>query len=302
MGLSSPLLRFLAREHRRQPFAGEVVTLGRQCVYATQAELLRMLAEEGVTPVPLPPDFSWHTNLPQWQGTANAQYISDVAFFRALGADRVSALDFSAFEGAELVADLNRPAPPEWEGRFDLIVDSGTLEHVFHLPQALANLGRMVRVGGRVIHLSPGNNYVNHGFYQFSPTLFADFYRANGWEDVRVFVGEERSHRSPRVPIDLFEITGDQPDLLMSGRRLMTLAVATKGPGATVDRIPVQEFYRRLLAPQATGQSGEETQPVTSPAWKRWLPTWLKTLGRRVWPGLDPNFRPWRLRNRGRLR
>jgi hypothetical protein len=34
MGLPQPALRFLALEHKRRPFCGSVLTLGRQAVFA----------------------------------------------------------------------------------------------------------------------------------------------------------------------------------------------------------------------------------------------------------------------------
>jgi len=32
----------------------------------------------------------------------------------------------------------------------------------------MANIVRMLKPGGRIMHMQPMNNYVNHGFYQFS--------------------------------------------------------------------------------------------------------------------------------------
>ena len=60
-----------------------------------------------------------------------------------------------------------------------MIIDGGTMEHIFHIPNVLNNIYRMLRVGGRIIHISPSSNYVDHGFYSFSPTLFYDFYQTN---------------------------------------------------------------------------------------------------------------------------
>ncbi len=300
MGLSLPLLRFLAREHRRQPFVGSVITLGRQCVYATFEQVTGMLREEGIEPCELAAGTPRTTNIPQWRGTPNEQFTSDVVFFRLLGLTDVKALDYSGFEGAELVADLNLPVPTEWHDQCNLIVDSGTLEHVFHLPQALASIGRMLKIGGRIVHLSPANNYLNHGFYQFSPTLYADFYRANAFDNVHVFVGEERDYRRHSAPLAVYEIE-QQPDLMMSQRRLLTLAVARKTPASTVDQVPLQGFYANLLK-----QSDSSENKLAATTWpqrlKRLIPTSLKTLVRRLVPGFDPYHRPWRLQRWGKLK
>src|SRR6185295_2656546 len=55
---------------------------------------------------------------------------------------------------------------------------------VFNVPNALSHMTRMTREGGVVAHLSPCHNWVDHGFYQFGPTLFFDYYQAAGFESL----------------------------------------------------------------------------------------------------------------------
>ena len=71
-----------------------------------------------------------------------------------------------------VVHDLNTPSSADLFGRFDLLYDGGTLEHVFNFPVAIANCMRMLRVGGWLVIHTPANNQCGHGFYQFSPELF----------------------------------------------------------------------------------------------------------------------------------
>jgi SAM-dependent methyltransferase len=56
------------------------------------------------------------------------------------------------------------------------------MEHVFDVPAALRHVHRMLRIGGRAIFFSPANNTLEHGFYQFSPTLFYDYFKANDYQ------------------------------------------------------------------------------------------------------------------------
>jgi hypothetical protein len=93
-------------------------------------------------------------------------------FLRYLGADTITALDYSPFEGAEVVHDLNEPIPPTMRDRYDFIFDGGTLEHVYNFPVAIANVKTMLRVGGLFISVNGANNQLGHGLYQFSPELF----------------------------------------------------------------------------------------------------------------------------------
>ena len=91
-------------------------------------------------------------------------------------------LDASAHEGASLIHDMNQPVAADLWGRFDAVVDGGSLEHIFNFPVAVANLMRLTKVGGSVFLSMPANNLCGHGFYQFSPELmFRVFSPANGF-------------------------------------------------------------------------------------------------------------------------
>src|SRR5262249_60472748 len=66
----------------------------------------------------------------------------------AMGAKQVDALDASDFEGAAIVHDLNEPLPAHLRSRYDAVIDSGTLEHIFNVPAACASIMDALKVGG----------------------------------------------------------------------------------------------------------------------------------------------------------
>jgi len=110
-----------------------------------------------------------------------AGYAED--YFCSLGAIAVTSFDASGYEGAENVHDFNLPIPPKFHNSYSVVLDGGTLEHIFDFPQAIKNCMRMVEVGGHLLILTPTNNYSGHGFYQFSPDLFFRVLGpANGFE------------------------------------------------------------------------------------------------------------------------
>ena len=114
-------------------------------------------------------------------------------FFKGLGAATVDSLDASVFEGATIIADLNRPLPANLRQRFSAVYDGGTLEHVFDIATALRSCLDLVAVGGHYIASSPANNWPGHGFYQFSPELvFRTMSSEAGYELRGVFVVEQR--------------------------------------------------------------------------------------------------------------
>ncbi len=94
-----------------------------------------------------------------------------------LGFGQIESMDFSDYEGATVLHDLNKPIPEDLEQQFGFIFDGGTLEHVFNIPVALENVFRMLKPGGRFVSANGMNGFNGHGLYQFSPDLVWTFWR-----------------------------------------------------------------------------------------------------------------------------
>jgi hypothetical protein len=186
MGLTYVDARNLV-ELRRDQFGGTAITLGRLNVFLHRGDLrvLRgLLAGDQAAQ-------AWFAAY-KW-----GDYADD--FFRTvLKFDAVESIDFSDTEGATIIHDLSQNLPSKLKGRFDLAVDGGTLEHIFNYPAAVANLMRLVKVGGIAYTNGPCNNLCGHGFYQFSPDLmYRVFSIANGFEIL--FVRLEKTRYEPVV-------------------------------------------------------------------------------------------------------
>lgn len=153
---------------------------------------LRACAARGV-------DFSRTVMLGR-QEVAGGGYAESL--FRDLGALTVDSVDASSFEGATIVADLNKPLPNDLRRRFSVVFDGGTLEHVFDVATALRSCADLVEQGGHYIAVSPANNWAGHGFYQFSPELFFRFLSPEAGFRLRgTFLAELRQRqRWYRVP------------------------------------------------------------------------------------------------------
>jgi hypothetical protein len=176
-------------------------------------------------------------------------YVSDLAAFAALGFARVDSLDVNDHEGASVIWNLNEPGlGSALQTTYDLILDGGTLEHIFHLPHALENVIDALSIGGYVLHASPMNNYVDHGFYQFSPTFFFDFYLTNGFEivDATIFESDEtnsrpvflRRYERGAAALAEFPYVGS-----LDGRLYTFLFAARKTAKSTSNRTPEQFLY-----------------------------------------------------------
>lgn len=125
------------------------------------------------------------------------------AFFRRLGAEVVESLDFSDYEGCSVCQDLNEePNLCGLNEGYDLVYDGGTLEHVFHFPNAIETCMSLVRVGGHFMASLPADGWLGHGFYQFSPELFFRVFSAeNGFRMVRLFLAENPEGRGRLVRV-----------------------------------------------------------------------------------------------------
>ncbi len=171
-----------------------------------------------------------------------------ISFFSQFGFSDVESLDVSTYEGAKHIFDLNADdLPRHLESRFGAVLNGGTLEHVFHIPNALTSITRMLSTHGHVIHVVPCNGWVEHGFYQFSPTLLFDYYAAAKFDQFESALcsfdlGEPDNWLvRPIAPGDL----GDgSRGAIESGVHLYVF-VARKSPDAIERPTPLQSFYSR---------------------------------------------------------
>ncbi|HEU5181721.1 MAG TPA: hypothetical protein VFW45_13105 [Candidatus Polarisedimenticolia bacterium] len=147
-------------------------------------------------------------------GDPSDQFLRDF-----LGVRLLRILDYSQYEGADLIQDLNEPVTRDLWNRFDAIIDGGSLEHVFNFPNAISSLMKMLKVGGSIFIACPANNLCGHGFYQFSPELmFRVFSEENGFQLQRVFFCKAMFPSVERTPHSgaAYEIA----DPMLVGRRV----------------------------------------------------------------------------------
>jgi len=230
LGIGRAAIALLLEEAAARPFSGKVVSFGRQTIQATPVEIKAQFDRFGIVP----------------RQVMAVRYPDDNTLFRMMGFTSVESLDNNDFEDATHIVDLNRDGlPRELIGKFDLMLDCGTIEHVFHIPNALKNALSLVKEGGRIIFLSPSSNHVDHGFYMYSPTLFMDYLLANGLSiETCYFIRYSLNSRKPwrayayeRDSFRRFSIGA------LDSRPYMIFAVATKSPGSTTDKVPQQSFY-----------------------------------------------------------
>lgn len=160
------LLRFAAKHAK----FGRVATIGRQQLGLDKKEIRNLIGDAA-----------------QFE----PELYCDSLLLRHFGATCVDSWDYSDYEGANHIADMNKPLK-EGVSRYDTVFDGGSLEHVYNAPQALLNVSDLCCDGGQILHLLPSNNFCGHGFWQFSPELFFSLYcESNGYSETRVFLASE---------------------------------------------------------------------------------------------------------------
>lgn len=175
------------------------------------------------------------------------------ALWAGLGFGEMESMDFSKYEGAGIVHDLNKPVPPELLGQFGFIFDGGTLEHVFNVPQALDNVFHMLRPGGRFVSANGMNGWVGHGLYQFSPELAWTYWGRTMGCKVHACLGIKKMPLRGGEPLVF-------PDPADSGKRLRLKGLIPEGrvylyyeverlPTSAAGDIVLQSDYETLWHP-----------------------------------------------------
>jgi hypothetical protein len=132
--------------------------------------------------------------------------------------------------------------PDRWKNSYSLVIEGGSLEHVFHFPIAIKNCMEMLRVGGYFLGITPANNFLGHGFYQFSPELFFRvFTREHGFEIRQMIACETSTHARWYTVSNPGEIgrrvtlTNSRPTyLLVLAQKVAEAPIFTEAPTQTV--------------------------------------------------------------------
>jgi len=257
VGITSGAVKLLAKVYEGRKPSGSVVTFGVQAIEASPVAVKALL--EGTL------------SAAAGRERRRSAFIPQEQFFRLLGFESVESIDVYPTELPTHVLDLNLPVPETLRGRFDLVYDGGTSEHCVCVPEVLANAVRLAKTGGRVIHHAPLNNWIDHGFYQFSPTLFFDFYEANGFDELRMMFHFIDRHGERFLPYEP-EHFGRLPYSFGGKTKVMGFFSACKKVASNKIVYPMQSRYRR-----ASGGESDHRSPTLS-GW----PRLMRSIGKRT--------------------
>jgi len=150
---------------------------------------------------------------------------------------KLNIVDYSDYEGANISLDLNYPIKKIFYNKYDVLIDGGSIEHIFNFPVAIKNYMNLIKVNGEIFIFTNANNHCGHGFYQFSPELFYRvFNKSNGFKIKSVILLE---HPYPGAELSEKHICYKVNDPETIGRRAL---IVNKSPlGILVNAIKTKE-------------------------------------------------------------
>jgi hypothetical protein len=250
MGIDPQALRFLLLSKGSGVSFESFLMIGRQGFHSLKPkDLQNALAQQGLSLTPEDAAHLLH---------ARSGYVEPL--LELLGAKRIESLDYSSYEQASISADLNNPVEEYLSDAFSCVLDSGTLEHVFNFPQAIKNCMNMVSIGGHFVAVTTANNFMGHGFYQFSPELY---YRIlseeNGFlVEEMILCGSDRGSPWYRVadPNELGRrvepVNGPRTYLMVRARKLRHADVFSVSPQQSDYEVMWSSRSTRALDPETS--------------------------------------------------
>ncbi len=246
MGIYYRVGRLILQHHKKNQIKGHVLLIGRQSIFFTYEEAKKMIVQEGLAVRENVPEEIDHNTI----GTEQRNWITDRCFFNLFTDAKISALDVSNYEGAEIIQDLNAPLQDHLFGLFDFIFNGSCLDNLFDVGTAIKNISKLLSPGGTVFHMEHGSP-VQSAYMMFSPAVFFDYYAINCYEKCNVLTCLfDRGVLDPWIMFSwspIYTNAGSSccSDLMHSNwNHVLLIVIAQKGTTSTDEKSPIQAHYR----------------------------------------------------------
>jgi len=154
-------------------------------------------------------------------------------------------------QGGAQPFDLNFDQVPEGQrNSFDLVTNQGTIEHTFNIANGFRAVHDWTKLDGLMFHHMPFMQYLDHGFMNFQPNLYAALAKHNDYEILGMWTNLDRG-RLHFVPWELRIL-----NVIDLNRANLNLAVLMRKKSAAPFNIPVQGTYAEDLTENALMRYG----------------------------------------------
>jgi len=248
MGLDINGVKLLLHAQQLEVNFKKVVTIGRQMLYLKEKEMKHLLNQAGLSET--------------WDMESLKLHSYAESFLKMLGAETTDSLDASSYENASIIHDLNLPLPKELFSLYSVVIDGGSLEHVFNFPAAVKNCMNLIEKGGYYIGITPANNFLGHGFYQFSPELYYRIFSpANGFKMIKMYLYADCKGASFYEVLDPLELKQRVTMANSSPSYLFILAQKTEEK-EVFKVVPQQSDYEHIVWSDSTsGIASDQVKP-----------------------------------------
>jgi hypothetical protein len=242
MGITPLHARLIVLEHKRRPLPPTVHLLGRQTVYLTVEGAGRLIRACGVEPQSTLIELDVQT---RGAAALQSEYISDRMFFSMLGVEKIVAIDYTDYEGAEVIIDLNVPLPDPHVESIDFLFGGSVLDNIFDPATYLINVSKLLRPGGRVFDQNVISQ-IHHAYLLVTPAWLLDYYVINRFENLQVYIAEH----SAGGFIHMYGVLTSADEMVSDfgpprgSLALGVIVIAEKGMQSTADVLPIQDQYR----------------------------------------------------------
>jgi len=303
MGISSNDLDILIslKEAGHLPDHSAVIEIGAQQLansfLEARALIDRFASLFGITqPCPLPGPNATHIVHGQLEHLDQEAPRSHI-LWTWLGCDYAS-VDIDGSPGS-IALDLNYdPAPADAIGKYQLVTNFGTTEHIANQLNAFKVIHDLTTPGGIMMHSLPAQGMANHGLVNYNPKFFWMLARSNGYNWLHMeYFGSQMSYDLPDNIVD--HAKQFRPDIAgrLGGHRISDggIAVAMQkvydiefvppldvATGTTTDNKALQERYWTVLKPNAFDELPRwpaASGPAAPPA-LQWLSSARRWFGR----------------------
>ncbi len=263
MGINKNSLRFLLLAKKMGVDFSNTAMIGRQCLNMPEAHFVDVMKNES----------GFTESVETWQNMYRHRYAEKILQY--LGAKKVDSFDFSDYEQATFTHDFNAPLPEQYKNQYTLVIDGGSLEHIFNFPVAIRNCMEMIQQNGHFISITPSNNNFGHGFYQFSPELF---YRVlhpnNGFKVNQMYYYDDKFASSwmsvidPDVVRKRVTLINDKPVMLiLLAQRMELKTLFTQTPQQSDYQAAWEENKVEKKKSQSLSSKIKAMLPITFKIW-----------------------------------
>lgn len=238
MGIGLGVAVAVAGFFKKHGTGGTLLQFGRQKVRISCEDFVRILVKNNFASIGkdglcFKYDIYRYAKTLQYCHLVENMVLDDKVFFGALGYESFSC-DYSSYEDPDFLLDLNSDVGVV-EKKYDVVFNGGTFEHVFNPVNAFKHANSLLKVGGICVHLAPSNNFSNHGYYQFSPCLFEDYYKRSGYDILEHKIIYRKNEPSA--------IIADYDDVLTQEHEGTCLVAFAAKKNRECESVPLQSEY-----------------------------------------------------------